>query len=81
MGIFPRGRTLSPKRNQAVTLKRQETGVSPRRRKFSSKEKTLSTGPEEDVGGKSGSSEKKEKSQKLSQEIRMDVSLVGHSPR
>lgn len=27
-----RGRTLSPKRNQLVTLKRQETGVSPRKR-------------------------------------------------
>ena len=28
-GIFPRGRNLSPKRNQLVTLKSQETRGSP----------------------------------------------------
>ena len=67
--VFTTGRNLCPKRNQLVTLKSQETkSVPTKKRKFSSKEEPLISGPEEAAASKSSRSKKKKKLRKLSQE-------------
>lgn len=51
--ILQRGRNLSPKRNQLVTQKSQQTRVSPRKRGNSPQGGAVSSEPEESAGSKS----------------------------
>ena len=66
--VLPRETNLSPKWNQLVTVKSQETGVPKKKRTCSSKEEPLSSGPEESVASQSGEPKKKKQLQKLFQE-------------
>lgn len=56
--VSPRGKIISLKRNQLANLRRQKTGVSPRKR-GNSKEEPLNSGPEEAAESKSSISKKK----------------------
>ena len=77
--FLPRGRNLSPKRNHTVTLKSQETGgqeVLEKKRNLSSREDSLSSGPEEAATARAAAPRRQCSEGHLGK-TRMDISLVG----
>ena len=75
-GIFPRGRNLSPKRNQLVTLMSQETRGSPIKRRNCLSRRSYSVVELKRLLPETAAAPRKRKSsQSYPRNIRMDISL------
>ena len=78
--VFPRGRNLSPKRNQLVTLKSQKISRSPRKRGNDLPRWSHSAGGlKRMLPGRAVAPRKRKSSKSYPKKIRMDISLVGHN--
>ena len=77
--VLPRGRNLSPKRNQLVTLKSQETRESLRKRGNSLPRRSHSAVDlTRMLPARAAAPRKRKSSESYPRKSRMDISLVGH---
>ena len=78
--VFPRGRNLSPKRKQLVTLKSQKISRSPRKRGNSLPRWSHSAGGlKRMLPARAVAPRKRKSSESCPKKIRMDFSPVGHN--
>ena len=78
--VFPRGRNLSPKRKQLVTLKSQKISRSPRKRgNYLPRWSHSAGGLKRMLPARAVAPRKRKSSKSYPRKIRMDISLVGHN--